>query len=359
MWWASRPGPAGGALGRGAMGAGLLPIGCAALASAVLYLAAAVGSIAAFPLLYLAPLPLFLVGLALGGPAAGLAGAAAALAAALAGSALGGIAYLVCCALPVAVLCDKAAQSRPAAAGGAPAWYPPGPLCVWLTAPPISALLLANLYFVGSGGLEAAVADEVAGVMELYRSLLGAAPEGAAPGGAVPDGAIPEGAVPGGAPAGDAPAGLDSAGTLLAMGAPAMLAGLWMTLIAVNGALAQGLLSRFGRNLRPAPRLAEIDLPRPMVAAFVACLVAGTTLDGAVGYLGFNLAGVLAFPLFLSGLGVAHAAAARTRFRAGVLVAVYGALLLSRWGALALVGLGLIDHFARLKARLRGRSNTV
>lgn len=354
MWWASRPGPAGGALGRGAMGATLLPIGCAALASAVLYLAAAVGSIAAFPLLYLAPLPLFLVGLALGGPAAGLAGAAAALAAALAGSALGGVAYLVFCALPVAVLCDKAAQSRPAAAGGAPAWYPPGPLCVWLTAPPISALLLANLYFVGSGGLEAAVADEVAGVMELYRSLLGAASGDAAPGGAVPDGAIP-----GGAPAGDARGRLDSAETLLAKGAPAMLAGLWMMLIAVNGALAQGLLSRFGRNLRPAPRLADIDLPRPAVAAFVACLVAGMTLDGAVGYLGFNLAGVLAFPLFLSGLGVAHAAAARTRFRAGVLVAVYGALVLSRWGALALVGLGLIDHFARLKARLRGPSNTV
>ena len=72
-----------------------------------------------------------------------------------------------------------------------------------------------------------------------------------------------------------------------------------------------------------------------------------------------NTALVLAFPIFLSGLGVAHAAAGRTRYRFGLLFGLYAVLLMTRWAPILMVLVGLVDHFVGLKARLLGRSTSV
>ena len=141
--------------------------------------------------------------------------------------------------------------------------------------------------------------------------------------------------------------------------APGLLASLWMMLIAVNGVLAQGLLVRRGSALRPSPAMGDVELPRPLVGGFAAALLVGMTIDGPVGFFALNSAVILAFPLLLSGLGVAHLLAAKTRLRVGILFALYLVLAITRWCAVALIVLGLVDHFAELKKRLRGQSHPV
>ncbi len=137
--------------------------------------------------------------------------------------------------------------------------------------------------------------------------------------------------------------------------APAMIAIGSMATVLLNGVLAQGALARFGHNMRPSPRMAEIELPHWLIVCFAASLLLGITIGDSVGYLAMALAGTFAFPLFLSGLGVAHAAADRSKVPFGLLFVIYALLSISRWGTPAAVILGLIDHFAGLKARLRGR----
>lgn len=331
-----------------------LLIGSAALFSAGLFLATSIGSLGTIMLTYLAPLPLFLIGLSKGGKAVGLAGGIATLAVAIAGGSLGAVLYFMACALPVSMICEKATLSR--SVGGDPAnptieWYPPGPLCIWLIATPVSVLLLTFLYFLARGeGLQPVVAQQVEYLMEFYREALGVAG---------PDG--PTGTAPGmdSNAATMAPHQLVLIEKLLTNIAPALLSIFWMLFILLNGALAQGMLSRVGHNMRPTPEMAEIELPRWLIGGFTACFLIGITLSGSLGYLGANLGAILAVPLFLSGLGVAHAAAHKTKYRFGILFMLYTVLMISRWGSLAMIILGLIDHFARLKARMRGGSSPV
>ena len=98
---------------------------------------------------------------------------------------------------------------------------------------------------------------------------------------------------------------------MMAPSFPAMVAVSWALMHALNAILAQGLLVRFGHNLRPSPRLAEVDLPKTALAALVACAIGGMVLPGDIGYLASNLVIIAALPYFIAGLGLAHAAAAQ------------------------------------------------
>ena len=123
-------------------------------------------------------------------------------------------------------------------------------------------------------------------------------------------------------------------------------------LLAVNGILAQGVLGRYGRALRPAPDIADLILPGwlPLVlagAAAVAFLGAGD-----LGFLSLSLTLVLALPFFFAGLAVVHTLCRRAKARVALLVAFYIVLVLFSWLALLVVGLGLIDQWAGFRQRL-------
>ena len=311
----------------------------AALCSAGLFLAIGLGSLGTIALTYLAPMPLFLVGLSYGGSTAGVVGTLGAfLIWAINGSA-SAILYFLSCALPVALICDKAGLSHPGSASGTVHWYPSGLLCLWLIALPVSILVVSFLYLTATGsGLEAVIAPKIKAIMEVYRSGIGANfPETAA---------LP-------------PNQIALIEKLLVNVAPAMVAVIWMTVMLLNAVVAQAIVTRFGWNMRPAPRLADIELPRWIIVAFAATFLIGITIGGSPGFLASNLSAILAFPVFLSGLGVVHAAAARTRLRYGILSVLYVVLIVSRWASMALVIVGLVDHFTGLKSRLRRGSPSV
>jgi uncharacterized protein YybS (DUF2232 family) len=322
------------------MNAAWLLVGSAGLISAGLYLSAIIWSLGALLLAFLTPLPIFLVGLSLGARAAGIAGAMAALIVIAASSTLGGVMYIGAYALPVFLVCRSAMLSRviiDASGGKTVERYPPGMLTIWLTLVPVTVLVLTFIYAMANGdSLEAMITRQLEPFIQHYRTAYEAAITGTDV---------------------TTPGQLEMIEKLIIQIAPTMLAIGSMATVLLNGVLAQGVLSRFGHNMRPSPRMGQIELPHWLIICFASNFLLGISIGDTLGYLAMALAGTFAFPLFLSGLGVAHAAADRSKVPFGLLFVVYVLLSISRWGTPAAVILGLIDHFAGLKARLRARSS--
>ncbi len=131
----------------------------------------------------------------------------------------------------------------------------------------------------------------------------------------------------------------------------------WLLVTAANGALAQGLLIRFARNLRPSPDLASFDLPRWLGLAVAATALLGVAAPGTAGFVGENLCLILAMPYFFGGLALAHAAARRSGARAGhfMLLYLFLALIIVIMSWVVIFGvaaLGLIDQLVGLRQRL-------
>lgn len=308
--------------------------GAAGLTSAALYLSVVLGSPGAFLLAYLAPLPLFLAGLALGLSALLAAGAAACVIVALAsGSVIAAGLYLGIEVLPIAVLVRQALLSRPVADGtadgagaGALEWYPVGRLTALLVAMAAAVLVVIWLVFAGSeGGLEGTVQ------MFLNAGLQGMLQAG---------GAEAEEMTP--------------AIALMAALFPGIAAASWVVMIAVNGALAQGLASRFGRNLRPSPDMATLELPRVLLGALVVAAVVGLVAPDGLGYIGRNLLVVLGMAYLFAGLAVVHGFILRLTARQVLLVVVYVTMVLFGWPVLLVMLLGIVDQLFGLRRRFAG-----
>ncbi|WP_176342447.1 DUF2232 domain-containing protein [Oceanibaculum nanhaiense] len=308
--------------------------GAAGLTSAALYLSVVLGSPGAFLLAYLAPLPLFLAGLALGLSALLAAGAAACVIVALAsGSVIAAGLYLGIEVLPIAVLVRQALLSRPVVGGvadgagaGALEWYPVGRLTGLLVAMAAAVLVVIWLVFAGSeGGLEGTVQ------MFLNAGLQGMLQAG---------GAEAEEMTP--------------AIALMAALFPGIAAASWVVMIAVNGALAQGLASRFGRNLRPSPDMATLELPRVLLGALVVAAVVGLVAPDGLGYIGRNLLVVLGMAYLFAGLAVVHGFILRLTARQVLLVVVYVTMVLFGWPVLLVMLLGILDQLFGLRRRFAG-----
>lgn len=304
--------------------------GAAGLTSAALYLSVVLGSPGAFLLAYLAPLPLFLAGLALGLTALLVAGASAFVIVGLAsGSLMAAGIYLGIEVLPVAALVRQALLSRPVMVGEEGSgieWYPLGRLTALLAAMAATVLVIIWLVFAGSeGGLEAAV-----------RTFLNAGLQGMLQAGGAETGEI------------------TPAIALMAALFPGIAAASWVVMIAVNGALAQGLASRFGRNLRPSPDMATLELPRALLVALVVAAVVGLVAPGGLGYIGRNLLVVLGMAYLFAGLAVVHGFILKLAARQVLLVVVYVTMVLFGWPVLLVMLLGIVDQLFGLRRRFAG-----
>ena len=125
-----------------------------------------------------------------------------------------------------------------------------------------------------------------------------------------------------------------------------------MTLL--NAIIAQNVLVRMKKALRPTPAYADLQLPQwiswPLVAAAALALLGA----GEMEYTGRNLAMILALPLFFLGLAVVHTWARSLSGGGMVLVAFYLILVLSGWAALVVAGIGLVELWSGLRHRLVG-----
>jgi len=300
----------------------LAAIGCGAL-SALLFMSLLAAPALGLVLSNFAALPVMAAGLAAGTAAALVAGAAAAgLLAAWSdvGWALG---FLIAFGAPSVYVVRRALLRRTDPATGAAAWAAPDDLLVRLVWIGAGIVLLAAALTLGSE-------DGLRGVL---RTAVGeAAPfvAGMAGGGAFDRDAF--------------------VSAMLGMMPGPAIAG-WIVLTIVNAALAQGVLMRMGRNLRPPMRVSEIEVPPWTAPAFAIACFAWIASPTLVGWYGFHVASVLAVAYVFAGLAVIHAWAATQRMRTGILIAAYGSLLIFAPAAVVVAGIGFIEHWARLKRR--------
>lgn len=293
-------------------------------AAAMLYLAVTAGGFGAVVLGYLAPLPLFVVGLWAGATAAALAGVLGAmLTAALTGSDVAPLTFLATAALPAALVAATALRDGP---DGEVVRGNPGDALTALAGAAALGFFLAVIFASGEeGGLKAVLAGVLGSVLAQLAELGGAA-------------------------------GPESSEALwLAPALPGIVAASWMLMTTVNALLAQTLLTRFGRNRGPAMRFADLALPRALPAVFGAATAAGLLLPDPLGFWAVNLALIFAVPLFFAGLATAHAFAESRSARTPLLVAFYVFLFIFGWPIALMVGLGVIETWTGLSRRLRAR----
>ncbi len=129
-------------------------------------------------------------------------------------------------------------------------------------------------------------------------------------------------------------------------------AAMWALGQAVNLVIAQGLLAKGGRNIRPSPRMRELTLPDALSWALVLMAVVALAAPGELGYIGRNIAIVLAVPFFFLGLAVVHKLAAMTPMKGPMLGLVYLVMVFTGWLAFVVAGLGILEQWIGLRKRM-------
>ena len=273
----------------------------------------------------LAPLPLLLVGLSLGLPGAAIAagGGAALLAVAAAGWASAATLILTY-GLPTALITRQALLNR-AGPGGRAEWSPHGPLLLWITGYGVVGIAAAAVLALGQpGGLPGVIASDLAVMVDEMP------PEVAA--------AIRQ-------------VGIEQ----IARSLPGVAVMIWSLQMLINLWLAQSVLARMRRAIRPSLDIVDIELPSWPVMALAGASLIAVVAPGTIGFLALNVALALGICFFVAGLAVIHAAVRNKPFKPLALTAVYLSLLLS-WPALFITGLGVVEQWAGFRRRALART---
>jgi hypothetical protein len=293
----------------------------AGVAGALMFIAALTGFPGAMLLLYVAPLPLLLIGLAHGFTATVLAGGvSSAIILAVAGLKVG-LVFGLAFAAPTALLVRQVLLSRPGASGTTE-WYPPGLVVGWLAIFGAGAILAASLALSGDeGGLEGVI---LASLPEALDRLTG----------------------------GDAPAELAERAKTWASFLPAMMGAVWAAVMVINACVAQSALVRLDKARRSTPDYAALEPPGWLIYALAGALLVALVGPEGFDFAGQNVAVVLAMPYFFVGLAVIHSYARRFSSRTMILTIFY--ILLILLGLIAMVAaaaLGFAEQFVHLRRR--------
>jgi hypothetical protein len=288
--------------------------------SVLIYSLSATGSFGGLIFAYFAAVPLFLVGFSLGLAAGATAGATATIGM-LYPSGLAGAAVFFCVtALPTIILIRQSLLSRNDSQGSV-AWYPAGLMVVTVSVLGAGIYTLAALFFTmqpeGFEGTARAFVENLASSMT------------------APDAA-------------DTREYLVNTLTPIL---PGFIAASWFVMTVINAALAQALLVRFERNIRPSPDIVLMEFPNWFPITAAAAALVGLLLPGAFGFYGVNLAIILIVPFFFMGLAVIHALCRRKSAGLFFLVTFYGMLIIFGWLVVIVATLGLIEQWVGLRRR--------
>lgn len=294
----------------------------AGVAAAVLTLSALSFSLAGLLLSSLVQLPLLMAGLALGTQAAAVAAASSIAVASILTRIEFGIFFGLVFAAPVVVLVRMALMNR--YENGRTAWYPPAGLL-------LTALGIALA--VSAASLPTALWPS-AEQIDRARNVLTDLPPELRPGQLT----------------------RESAERLVRVSLsflPGFLGIGFFFLLVTNAMLAQGIVARFGWNLRPTPQLADLALPSWFnTGAAIAAI--GAMLPGMSGTVGGNLAIICAMGFLFAGLAVVHAMVAESRARGVLLVVLYATLFVFAPAIVIVMMLGIAEPWARLRERFAG-----
>ena len=265
---------------------------------------------------YLTQLPLFLVGLGLGFAPA-LVSSSVALVVALIADATLGLVFLIGYVGPTLLVVQRALLNRPAKSG-ALEWYPPGQLLAEASVYVLMIFLVGVIWFSGQdGGLAGVVERSMVQVL----SLLGT----------------------------DAAQRTAEILHEYLFVVPGIMGVSWVTMMVVNAALAQWLLTRSGRNLRPSPTFTEVRLPIWLSYLLGVSILLAFLGEGVLAFAGGSMMMILMTPHFFQGAGVIHQWAYRSASSGLILVAFYLLIVFLQWPILCVVGLGVADQWANFR----------
>jgi hypothetical protein len=294
--------------------------------SAVVSAAAASATPSALLFVHLAPLPLFLVGLGGGAMAATIAGIGGLLIAGFLGGFLAAAVYAVIHALPAWLVTRQSLRQR-TLADGTVAWYPIGNALAELAVLGAIVFFAATMAVWTDGG---SIVGSVSSYLDTVLSII----------------------MPGLAEA--------DRGPLVAMMTaifPGVSAAWWLLIAVLNGVLAQAILTRMGKSLRPSPRYSDLTAPDWLSWLVVGAAAMALFGPGELEYMGRNLVMILAVPYFLVGLAVAHSLVARLPSPGMLLAVFYIVVIFSGWAMMAIAGVGLIEQWVGLRRRFAAPGN--
>ena len=270
---------------------------------------------------YLAPLPLIMVGLALGLRMATIAAAAGFVVAGLIGSTFNAGLYGLIHAVP-GVLVVRYALSLEAQADGTSKSASPGLVLSWLS---ILAAGLFTAAVMTAFEAETGIEDEIYGKLSQVFAVM------------VPN--------------------LDEGQRTIIVSSlaaifPGALGTSWIIMIAANATLAQRLVTKLGKNLRPTPSHRGLTLPDWISWFVVGSASLALIGSGDLEYMGRNLVMIMATPFFFVGLAIIHSVARYVNFPMAMLLGTYLALLMSSWAAVVVAGVGIVEQWYNLRQRL-------
>jgi hypothetical protein len=127
----------------------------------------------------------------------------------------------------------------------------------------------------------------------------------------------------------------------------------WQILLAANSVFAQRILARRGWAIRPTPAWSSLSLPHWLAWPLVGTAAVAIVTAGDVQYLARNIVIILATPYFLLGLVVVHTLARNSPARGLLLTAFYIILMIFTVAVGAIVaGLGMIEQWAGLRGHI-------
>jgi hypothetical protein len=298
----------------------LIAIGAGSL-SAVAALTFQTGAPGGLLFAYFAPLPLMLVGLSLGAMSGTISAIAGIVTAALLGGLMASTLFAVLHAFP-AWFVARQALLKSTAPDGTETWYPLG------NAISLLAVMAAFMFsMVALAESQSAESLQQALSQRLDRSIGLWFPT------------LPEA----------------QRATFVAIFTailPALIATSWLLMTIVNGVIAQTILVKIGKNLRPRPVYSALTLPDWLSWAIVAAACLALLGSGKIEYMGRTLVVILAIPFFILGLAVVHRLARHVAFPGLLLAAVYFSIFLSLWAAFVVVVVGISEQWLGLRKRL-------
>jgi hypothetical protein len=315
-WWDDNP-------VKIASGTMLIALGSGGLSTLIL-LAAFSGTTPGMLISYFAPLPLLLVGLGLGLPAGMVASAGGILVAGAMGGVIAIAYFLVINAIP-AWFVIRQALVHSIGPGGTATWYPVGHILGGLMA---VAVLMLSAFAVS-------LLSEGQGLIEPLRNGIVAF--------------LAERMV-------DFPADQHVAfANLFLPWFPAMVGVSWVIMTAINAAIAQYVIVRLGKNIRPTPAYSAMTIPDWVSWAFVGAALVAVLTPGEIQYVGRNLAMLSAAPFFFLGAAVVHVLIRRAKSPGILLFVFYTILVFFGTAAFAAVaGVGMIEQWAGIRQHFAG-----
>ncbi|MHA1597252.1 MAG: DUF2232 domain-containing protein [Alphaproteobacteria bacterium] len=278
-------------------------------------------------IVYVAPLPLLLAGLAMGQQAAALASISGIVITGLVGGATAGMLFAVFHGLPMWMIARLALLRRSQADGTPGDWYPSGSILAMMSVYAAGGLIVALVSASPEdGGLRNMIAtylDQVFAVMmpDIDAAILNELIEAMVP------------------------------------MFPGYVGISWMVMVSINVAGATAVLKRAGRAQRPPLKMSELVLPDWLSWLLIGAAVVALIGADGLQFAGRNLALILAVPFFFLGLSVVHTVANRTTFPGMFLVGFYVFLLLTGWIAFVVIAAGLAEQWTGLRGRLDQDNN--